>query len=492
MRLPNKLGQAERLKFLLSDTVVYGLGGALNKVLALFTFPLLTRYFSVEQFGVIDLLNTSVVLLVTFLVFGQDSAVARFFYDDDNFSRRRQVVSQSLVFQIIIFSVVSPFLWLNSALIAQEFSLTTDGEQIIKLMILQAPFFVLINFSQSLLKWTFRRNQFLFISIGSALASVVGVLLGLTLFEFDIMSLFTLYLMIRLTFGLLGVYLVRQWLNWPSDFKILKQMLPFAIPFGLICMAASFLPVYERSVVLNYIGAEELGLFAAGAKVALIIGLPINAFETAWGPFSLSIFKENDATRTYQLMLPLFTIFVCCTVLFLTAISELLLVLLASDDYRGASIVVFALSLTKAVEAIGGITGLGISLAKKSYYKLYSYLLMILLSFLLLPLLSKNFGLAGLAFGSLVTMLAWATLETYLSQRVHHIDWRFTNTILILLITIIFGFLHQINLNVYTVGGLSFIPLLGILSIMFLAWFKVFDVAQRSLLTKFLHQKIRR
>ena len=79
MRLPNKLGQAERFKFLLNDSLVYGLGGALNKVLALFTFPLLARHFSVEQFGVIDLLNTSVVLLVTLLVFGQDSAVARFF-----------------------------------------------------------------------------------------------------------------------------------------------------------------------------------------------------------------------------------------------------------------------------------------------------------------------------------------------------------------------------------------------------------------------------
>ena len=486
MRLPNKLGQLDRLKFLLNDAFVYGLGGALNKALALFTFPLLARHFGVEQFGVIDLLNTSVVLLVTLLVFGQDSAVARFFYDDENSIRRRQVVSQSLVFQIIIFFIVCPFLWVNSALIAQEFSLTTDGEQIIKLMILQAPFFVLINFSQSLLKWTFRRNQFLFISIGSALVSLVGVFLGITLFEFDITSLFTLYLITRLTFGLLGLYLVRQWLVWPSDFKILKQMLPFAIPFGLICMAASFLPFFERSVALNYIGAEELGLFAAGAKVALIIVLPISAFETAWGPFSLSIFKENDATRTYQLMLPLFTIFVCCIVLFLTAISELLLVLLASDDYIGASIVVFALSLAKAIQAIGGITGLGISLAKKSYYKLYSYSLMILLAFLLLPLLSKNFELAGLAFGSLITIIAWATLETCLSQRVHPIDWRFTNTILILLITIIFGFLHQINLNAYTAGGLSIIPLVGILSIMFFAWVKVFDVAQRRLLMSLL------
>ena len=43
MRLPNKLGQAERFKFLLGDAAVYGLGGALQKVLALITFPLMAR-----------------------------------------------------------------------------------------------------------------------------------------------------------------------------------------------------------------------------------------------------------------------------------------------------------------------------------------------------------------------------------------------------------------------------------------------------------------
>ena len=158
MRLPNKLGQAERLKFLLSDTVVYGLGGALNKVLALFTFPLLARYFGVEQFGVIDLLNTSVVLLVTFLVFGQDSAVARFFYDDENSIRRRQVVSQSLAFQIIIFFLVIPILWFNSGLIAQKFSLTTDGELIIKFAILLIALISLVHVVETTTNKNLARN----------------------------------------------------------------------------------------------------------------------------------------------------------------------------------------------------------------------------------------------------------------------------------------------------------------------------------------------
>ncbi len=491
MKLPNKLNQFERFRFLLSDAAVYGFGGALNKLLALFTFPLLARYFSVEQFGIIDLLNTTVVLLVTFLVFGQDSAVARFFYDDENSSHRRQVVSQSLAFQIIIFAFVCSILWLNIGLIVDVLSLKTDGELIVKFIILQAPFFVFINFSQGLLKWTFKRKHFLFISVGSTVATLIGLVLGVALFELDIVGVFAIYFIVRGTFGLLGIYLVRQWITIPNNFRILKEMLPFAIPFGLICIAASFLPVFERNVALNYIGADELGFFAAGAKIALIIGLPIYAFETAWGPFSLSIFKENDATKTYQLMLPIFTAFICCTCLFLTSISEFLLILLVSDKYAGAGIVVFALSLTKAIQSIGGVTGLGITLAKKSYIKLYSYLLMILVAFLILPLLSKNFGLSGLAFGSLIAMVTWAVMETYLSQRIHPIEWRFTSTILILLTTIIFGFLHQITLDSYLFKGVSFIPLIGILLIIFLAWFKVFNVDQRTLLTNIFFQKIK-
>ena len=41
------LATGGRLKFLARDTVVYGLGGAINKALGLITFPLLARTFTV-------------------------------------------------------------------------------------------------------------------------------------------------------------------------------------------------------------------------------------------------------------------------------------------------------------------------------------------------------------------------------------------------------------------------------------------------------------
>ena len=281
----------QRLRFLARDTATYGLGGALNRLTTLITFPLLARHFSVEEYGTIDLLNTSVVLLVTLLVFGQDSGVARFFYEDTATSSRRQVVSQSLALQAAILAATLPVLWLNAKPIAAWMSTGPDGENVVKLMILQAPFFLLINFSQNLLKWTFKRWHFLLISVGSSVVTMLGLVIGITLPGFGIVEVFAVYLVTRAIFGLIGLWFIRDWLARPSGFECLKQMMPFAIPFGVICVIGAVLPVLERGMVQSLLGPQELGLYAAGAKVAMLIALPINAFEIALGAVLLVHFQ---------------------------------------------------------------------------------------------------------------------------------------------------------------------------------------------------------
>jgi len=181
-----------------------------------------------------------------------------------------------------------------------------EGGSIVKLMILQAPFFLFINFSQSLLKWTFKKWHFLFISVGSAVVTMLGLVSGIAFFELNVMEVFAVYLITRAIFGLLGLWFVREWLIGPAGWDRLREMLPFAIPFGVICVMSAFLPVMERTMVQSLLGGFELGLYAAGTKVAMVIGLPVDAFQMTWGPFALSIFKESDAAVSYRFVLKIF------------------------------------------------------------------------------------------------------------------------------------------------------------------------------------------
>lgn len=91
---------------------MYGGGAALSKAFGLITFPLLGRYFFVEDYGTIDVFTALASLLTIVLMLGQDSAVARFFYEDPEADRRAQLISQSLALQMCGLAVALPLLWL--------------------------------------------------------------------------------------------------------------------------------------------------------------------------------------------------------------------------------------------------------------------------------------------------------------------------------------------------------------------------------------------
>ena len=472
-------GVRGHLKFLAKDSVIYGLGAAFNRAITLITFPLLARHFSVQDFGIIDLLNTLVVLVITLLVFGQDSAVARYFYDDENKVARQQVVSQSFAFQLGILALAIPPMLMLSRPLSELLTLGADGESIIRLMVLQLPFFLLINFSQGILKWTFRRGPFLFISVGSTLGTLAGLLLALEYSDLSVVDLFTIYLAVRATFGLAGLWFVRQWLSWPTGFDKLRLLVPFAVPFGIVCAITALVPFIERHVVASLIGTEALGIFAAGAKVAMLIALVINAFETSWGPFSLSIFREPDASRTFRAVLNVVVVGLCGTTLLLTAFGDLVVILLGSSKYAGAGQVVFALTMALTIQSIGAITEVGIMFSKRTHLKLYAYGLGLLVSAVAIPLLGSRFGVAGVAWGSLAGYTCKTVLEAWLAQRAHQIHWQFAGPISICVLTLMIGLMHQLWFDQAVLYGVRWIPLVGLLLLLGLVWFVMLDSGDR-------------
>lgn len=468
------------LSFLLKDSAIYGLGEASNKAITLFTFPLLARHFSVQDYGTVDLLNTAVVLAVTLLVFGQDSAVARYFYERDDTATRQQVVSQSLALQLGLLAVAVPVLLLVASPLAGLLHLGGDGPGIVRLMALQLPFFVLVNFSQGLLKWTLQQRRFLTVSVGSTAATLVGILLALAWGRLSLTGIFVVYLGVRAAFGLLGLWFVRQWLVPPQGLAWLRQMMPYAVPFGVICVAASLLPFLERSAVAWLVDGEALGIYAAGAKVAMLVALVINAFETSWGPFALSVFRLPDVDHTFRAVLLLATLILCSAVLMLSAVGDFVVVLLGSSRYAGAGGVVFALSMGLVLQSLGGITEVGILFAKRSYLKLYAYGLGLLVTAVAIYLLGSRFGIVGVAWGSLTGYASKTVFEAWLAQKAHSIRWHYGPPVAICGLTLATGLLYQWTFDSAVVLGVRWVPLAGLLGLLAFAWWGLLNRADRK------------
>ena len=440
---PGSLTLRQRLRFLAKDSILYGGAASFNKAFALLTFPMLARHFPVEAYGVYDFLNVSISLLAILLVFGQDSAVARFFYEHPDPASRRSVISQSFFFQTGVLALTLFCLWLGADRLAGWSGQAGVDGGLVKLLLLQIPFLVLINFSQNILKWTFSRAHFLTISLGSTVVSMSALLIGRYWFDVGLAEIFGIFLGTRAIFGLLGLWFCRRWLVWPADWRYLKPMVLFAAPYGIICAVSASIPALERTFIVGFLGERELGLFAAGAKIAMMMSLPIQAFQVAWGPFSLALHKQADAQVTYNHVLRGFSMGILILSMLLTVIAEPAIRMLASSQYAGASIVVFPLAMAFAFQGLSSIVTVGITLSKKSYLNLFSYFLYLAVSAGSIYLLIGPWGLAGVAWGGMLGRLAMTVAEAWLSQRVYPVAWGFRNVVLCGGITLLWGLASQ-------------------------------------------------
>lgn len=439
MTSPAGLTQRSRLAFLLKDSVIYGGAAAISKSFALVTFPILARQLTVVEYGVLDYFLVLASFMTLLFVFGQDSAVARFFYEHEDNEERRQLISQSLAFQFVLMAFFLPILWFSTEQFAGLLIDSQKATALFRIVLLQIPFLLFLNFAQNILKWTFQRNNFLLISLGTTFVQAVMLVCALLALDAGPREVLLINLFSSIVFSILGLWFVRSLLVWPRGFEHLRQMLPFAIPFGLICVLSAFLPAVERSLVSDFLGSSELGLYAAGAKIAMLVGILVAAFQTAWGPFSLSLYKQADAAQTYNAVLRIFTLFICCLVLGLTLAAGPLVHLLASDRYAGSVPVVFALAFGLAVQAIGWITEIGITLSKRSYLSLYGHLAALVVTLAAITLLAPRFGLTGVAYGVLSGHAARALLASILAQRAWPLAWQYRSVLLVIVITLAFG-----------------------------------------------------
>jgi O-antigen/teichoic acid export membrane protein len=248
----------------------------------------------------------------------------------------------------------------------------------------------------------------------------------------------------------------------------------------VICVASAFSPTLERTLTNGLLGAEELGLYAAATKIAMLIGLLVSAFQTAWGPFSLALYKQADAGHTYNWVLKLFALGMCVSALVLTLLAQPLIHFLATDRYSGAIIVVFPLAMGLAIQATSWITEIGIGIAKRSYLNLYAYAIAVVATLGSILLLAPVLGLFGVGLGVLVGHVSKAFISSWLAQRAYRLPWHYVPVISLMSATLGFGLATTWLGQQYGTGANSLALIASLLTVLLMGWGVLFNKSERS------------
>jgi O-antigen/teichoic acid export membrane protein len=230
----------------------------------------------------------------------------------------------------------------------------------------------------------------------------------------------------------------------------------------------------ENSGILfaGFMGStESAGIYKVGYTLSQIIVLVIFAFQQAWGPYALSVHKEEGSRDFFALVFKAYLLATVVLGTFLSLFAAEMLKLLFPPQYAGANGIVLLLTFGHILAGLYYIGVTGLVIAKNM--KPYGMITMAIAALTLLgnAVLTNKVGDAGPALVYFLAKALTVLAIFYFSQREYRIPYGFAPGTFVFALGVLVSFLG--NSAEPAVSGLQtgigklvmFLSLVGILSL---------------------------
>lgn len=406
--------QAVSLRTLVSDTALFGIGAAADRVLGFLIFPLTARLLGSEGFGALSLFNTSVAIATIALSVGTPGAFFRYYSDRDRDYSPGQVVAGAL-WIISLFALLSA---LPLMAWAQPVSMALFNEPVTLLVLLlwvRALCASITSIGNSRMQADGSIAAFLKIQIVVSIASR-GLGLALLLADRGVAGL-----IIGETIGAsLGVALAAAY-----AFKGVHWKTPPALVWGLAKYGMSLVPgllsVWVFMATDKYLlrilspnPFQDIGLYSIAERVASVL-IVINASTfPSWRRFSFQNMHLSEGPRLIARGASIYIVGCGYVALAASLLGNDFVHWLIGGEFEPGSAAIPLLVLSNLLGGFGEIPQIGLHKAKKplaiSVISALAALLNVLLNWILIP----SYGFLGAAGATCVSQaLRIASLGFY-------------------------------------------------------------------------------
>ena len=273
-------------KKLIKSSLVYLIGNVLSKVVTFFMIPLYTKYIDAGDYGTYD----SVIAIITFVCalvfFDIGGAILRFMMESHTVEEKKlPIYSGILIFcgSLAIYLVLSCIVGLVVPI------------QYYVLIILYGVFY-----SFEMMYGFIIRGQ------GKTMLYMVsGVVFTVTYVSLNVLFIvglkwgyYSLYISQMIAFAiriLIFEFSSKTLINFQKSYinrDLQKQMVKFALPYGINAVAFWFLSSVNRIIITTFMSPEANGYYSMANKFSAIIVLFSSCFQLAWQELAYS--KKND------------------------------------------------------------------------------------------------------------------------------------------------------------------------------------------------------
>lgn len=387
-------------------TVIYGMAGVLGQLVGFIMLPVYTRYLTPSDYGIMDLVGITAVLLTSVISVGISAAMTRFYFDGKNIQERREVISTG----IITFSTLALVSVMILSMLTKQFSsliLGSPGYASLFLISFATIWTgTLVDLGQNYLKIRRWSVIFLVVSVSRLIVALSLNIYFVVVLRKGVAGILLSNLITSTLFSALLIVPILAAVGLRISWSKCVHMLRFGAPLVVSNIARNIVNRSDRYFINAFGGSAATGLYSLGYKFGTLGHMLVaSPFQQIWFPRRIEKHKMEDSDEIFARVFTYFLFLNMFAGLGVSILVKDVLKLMATEQYLNAYRVVPLIILAHVVFALFSHFSINIYIAKKTKYIAYVDMAGALLNLMLNYVLIKQFMVWGAAAATILCFM---------------------------------------------------------------------------------------
>ena len=474
------------IKQLFGQTAIYGLGIVLPRLLNyLLLTPFYTRVFDRATYGIVTELYAYVVFLLVILTYGMETGYFRYASNSEQKGKVYSTVIGSLFVSSLLFIVIV-LAWSGSISSVMGYGAHPEYIRLLAAIVALDAFtaipFARIRLLNQPVKYALIRIAEVSINIGLNLfflyfcprhtdSGIVNLLynenigVGYVFISNLIASIIKLLLLIP---DVIAAFRSR------FDWSLFKVIIRYSYPLLIAGLAGTVNEALDRILLKHLIPAaqnpmEQLGVYGANYKLAVLMTLFVQMFKYAAEPFFFSKSEEKDAKKLYADVMMFFVVAGLFIFLLVNLYLNYFILFIGSDFREGVQIVPVVL-MANLVMGIFFNLSIWYKLTNKTHFGAVLVLLGALITVVVNAVFIPRYSYVASAWAHLFCYSTMVVISYLWSRKHYVIPYRTGRIVAYIVLAIIIYIFNELFLNKITGPGELWKLLLLVLFSVIVVW----------------------
>jgi O-antigen/teichoic acid export membrane protein len=468
------------------DTMLYGIGTVLTRMVSFVMLPVYTRYLTPADYGLLQILELALDVASLLISAGATAGIMRFYFKAEAEQQRRNVLFTGWVTQVglnligtVLLLLVAPLIW--------HYALSDAGTVgLVRIAACNFTLGTIIFVPTLMLQADQRPLAYISTSVAKLVLQLSLNILFLVGFHWGPRGILLSTLFSSLAVGLVmsAILLRRTGISWSwSTFRDLRR---FAVPMQFSRAGAFILAYGDRFFLEKLHGLGSVGIYGLAYQFGFLIsGTVAGPFMQAWTPQRWQLVNEPPAVRDARMNRGFLfgNLIVVTAAVGIALFIRPVIRIMTTPEFHSAATMVPVILLAYVFQVWNTIVDFGISVSERTKYTSFSTWISVVVVLILYSTLIPRYAGMGAAVATLIAVVVRFFCTLYWAQRLWRIEYRWTLHVRMLVAGIV------ISSASYLLTPAGMLPLVGIGLAGFalyagFVWIAILDPTDRALALK--------